>query len=154
RRSSDLGPLHVTCRRWRSWRRSSRSPGRGDRPPRPGDPYCPPSRPRLAWHATAMTPRSFASSSSLALALGFSLLLTACDGGGDQSGATRSGTTAGTGGAGGGGSSGGAGGSAAAPLIYAHTDTTLYTLDATSANLDLTPIGDFDCVPSQTSAMT
>jgi hypothetical protein len=43
---------------------------------------------------------------------------------------------------------------AGATLIYASTDTTLYTLDPTSANLTLTAVGDFDCIPSMNSAMT
>ena len=39
-------------------------------------------------------------------------------------------------------------------LIYAHTDTTLYQLDPTSPSLAITKIGDFDCVPGNTTAMT
>src|SRR5262249_3532905 len=31
-------------------------------------------------------------------------------------------------------------------LVYAHTDTTLFTLDPMSAALDLTLVGDFDCI--------
>jgi hypothetical protein len=42
---------------------------------------------------------------------------------------------------------------AAPPLmIYAHTDTTLYQMSPTT--LDVTKVGDFDCVPSDTSTMT
>jgi hypothetical protein len=37
-------------------------------------------------------------------------------------------------------------------VIYAHTNTTLYQMDPTS--LDVTKLGDFDCVPAQTSTMT
>jgi hypothetical protein len=58
--------------------------------------------------------------------------------------------------------SGGPGGDAAAPsyLIYASTDTTMFTLDPTSPKLTLTTVGNFDCIgPSgtpgqQSTAMT
>ncbi len=60
-----------------------------------------------------------------------------------------------------GGGSSGAGGDAGAPyLIYAHTDTTLFSLDPNVSPLALTQIGDFDCVGpygtagAQTTAMT
>lgn len=44
---------------------------------------------------------------------------------------------------------------AGAYLIYASTDTSLYTLDPTSPNLTLTKVGDFDCIANGTnSAMT
>jgi hypothetical protein len=45
-------------------------------------------------------------------------------------------------------------GGTSSTLIYAHTDTTLFQLDPTSADLALTKVGDFDCVPSNTTAMT
>jgi hypothetical protein len=65
--------------------------------------------------------------------------------------------TTGTGGAGGAGT-GGAGGAligtgggtgtepSGPPIIYAHTDTTLFKLDPTSPQLALEELGDFDCV--------
>jgi len=58
------------------------------------------------------------------------------------------------------GSTGTGGDAGAAYLIYAHTDTTLFTLDPTSANLALTQVGTFDCIGpygtagAQSTAMT
>ena len=61
----------------------------------------------------------------------------------------------------GGGAQGSGGGDSGAPyLIYAHTDTTLFSLDPTASSLALTQIGTFDCIgPSgttgqQSTAMT
>lgn len=53
-------------------------------------------------------------------------------------------------------SSGSGSGGGGSSLIYAHTDTTLYTLDPTSSQLSLTMVGDFDCVGgnNQDNAMT
>ncbi len=42
--------------------------------------------------------------------------------------------------------SSGVGGGTGSYLIYASTDTTLFTLDPSSANLDLKQVGDFDCI--------
>jgi hypothetical protein len=77
--------------------------------------------------------------------------------GGSGSGLTTSsnaggGLTKGSGGAG-----GGNGGAPPETFIYAHTDTTLFTLDPNSPALGLTTIGDFDCIGTgqgQDSAMT
>jgi hypothetical protein len=79
---------------------------------------------------------------------------------------TTSGSTSGNGGTGGNLFDAGFGGSAqggSVPyLIYAHTNTTLYSLDPVAAALPLTLIGDFDCVlqpgematPGKVSSMT
>lgn len=80
-------------------------------------------------------------------------------------GSTSSGGHGGTGNSGGdggglfidGGTSGGGGSGGDALLIYASTDTTLYRLDPTSADLTVTEIGQFDCIGSgadQYKAMT
>jgi hypothetical protein len=84
-------------------------------------------------------------------------------GGGSGNGVGGSTTSGGlmidaSGGVGGSTTSGGDGGPAY--LIYAHTDTTLFTLDPTSANLALTQVGTFDCIGAsgtpdqQSTAMT
>ena len=71
-------------------------------------------------------------------------------GGAGGGSATASGTTAGSGGSGGdlfdAGHGGGAQGGSAPYLIYAHTNTTLYSLDPLKPDLPVTLIGDFDCV--------
>src|SRR5262249_24201221 len=82
---------------------------------------------------------------SILFAVSAPLLFTACSSGGDQtsgsSGTTMmtgsSGSTTGAGGADGGPTDAAGGGSAT--LICAHTDTSLFTLDATSSDLALTP---------------
>jgi len=57
-------------------------------------------------------------------------------------------------------SSGGGGDAGPSYLIYASTDTTMFTLDPSSANLTLTTVGTYDCIgPSgtpgqQSTAMT
>ena len=62
-----------------------------------------------------------------------------------------------------GGSSGGLGGSdggpvppapSGAPLLYAHTDTTLFQLDPGNIGGGLTTVGDFDCVGTTAAAKT
>lgn len=79
--------------------------------------------------------------------------------------ATSEGSGGGAGGlAGGGGVGGGSGGNGSggllldaqsdgtaggATLVYAHTDTTLFQIDPTSATPDLKQLGDFDCVGEQ-----
>lgn len=92
----------------------------------------------------------------------------ATTGGGASGGASGVGSGAGNGDAGSGlmidASGSGAGGSTgdAGPnyLIYAHTDTTLFSLDPTAATLALTQIGTFDCIGAsgtpgqQSTAMT
>ncbi|MEP7126124.1 MAG: hypothetical protein ABJE95_34645 [Byssovorax sp.] len=105
--------------------------------------------------------------SSLALTLTAAAAFEACSAGGGTTGTSGDATTT-TGAGGGGGTtsassattgSGGSGGSlfdaghgggsqgGSAPyLIYAHTNTTLYSLDPVAANLPITQIGDFDCV--------
>jgi hypothetical protein len=73
--------------------------------------------------------------------------------GGGDGGLNITGTSTGTGS--GGGAPNGDGGPSY--LIYASTDTTLFTLDPTSANLALTTVGTYDCIaPSggQSTAMT
>ena len=62
---------------------------------------------------------------------------------------------------GGGGTSGGLGGDAGsgkgpsgAPLLYAHTDTTLYQIDPEQIGGPITTIGDFDCVGTGKPAKT
>jgi len=125
-----------------------------------------------------MTLRFAGAALALGLAFSTSALFAACSGTG--TGATNGsggGTPGGTGGAGSGhtssgngaggddggplfdaaGSGSGAGGGGDAYLIYAHTNTTLFTLDPTSPKLPLVQIGDFDCIgngPGQVTAMT
>jgi hypothetical protein len=41
---------------------------------------------------------------------------------------------------------GGQGGGERAPLLYVHTNTTLYTGDPSASPLELTAVGDFDCI--------
>jgi hypothetical protein len=75
---------------------------------------------------------------------------TGSSGGGAGGASTASGTTSGNGGSGGdlfdAGHGGSAQGGSAPYLIYAHTNTTLYSLDPLKPDLPVTPIGDFDCV--------
>jgi hypothetical protein len=96
-------------------------------------------------------------------------VVSACSGNGSTTSTSSGpGSSAGQGGAGSGGEgggllfdggpSGGSGGAGSdALLIYASTDTTLYRLDPTSANLAVTEIGQFDCIGAaadQYKAMT
>jgi hypothetical protein len=71
-------------------------------------------------------------------------------GGAGGAGTTTSGATTGDGGSGGSlfdaGHGGGSPGGSAPYLIYAHTNTTLYSLDPVKPDLPITQIGDFDCV--------
>jgi hypothetical protein len=55
-----------------------------------------------------------------------------------------------------GGDAGTAGGDAAPPptLFYANSDTTLYQLDPNNLSAPMVTVGNFDCVPSQTSVFT
>ena len=62
----------------------------------------------------------------------------------DAGGANDSGTI--TGGDGGGLVEGDGGGTTGTTLFYAHTDTTLYSLDPTNVSATPTKIGDFDCI--------
>lgn len=88
--------------------------------------------------------------------LAFASALAACATAGSDTGGA--GGAAGSGGLGGGGGSGsgGSGGilldaqgdgtAGSSTLVYAHTDSTLFQIDPTSASPSLTQLGDFDCV--------
>ena len=74
----------------------------------------------------------------------------------DDAGATGEGGIVPVGSSGGLGTSDGGGGTApsGAPLLYAHTDTTLYQLDPQNIGGPVTTVGDFDCVGSNKAAKT
>lgn len=107
-----------------------------------------------------MNPLAFPRSGALLAALALSSSLATACATGSSSGAGASGAQGGSGGSGGSGAQGGGGsggdligggntgggGSAAAPLIYVHTNTTLYKADPSASDLAVTEIGPIECI--------
>jgi hypothetical protein len=110
--------------------------------------------PRLRFASLAVVVLAACSGSSGNGATGNDTFTSTGGGGAGTSSSTTGSSTSGSGGQGGGslfdagaGTGGNAGGAGPGKyLIYASTDTDLFTLDPLSASLTLTPVGKFDCI--------